>query len=188
MLTFFNKIIKSRISNGPSSKKGQLAVILVLFFAILLVVLSIMINLGKISQVRTASTVAVDTASSLMASTMASYAESLYQNSIASGGHREQLSRRELKEWVGAVFTYLILLVVIVLCLIPGTQPLGLALLPAAGIGAGIATVCLIVQAALITPEINEAWGKMFSGLEFHERAREQAVNSMLMGATADTE
>lgn len=53
-------------------EKAQIAVILILFFAILLVGLGVVINLSKVSQIKTGVTIAADTTSAFMGSMMAS--------------------------------------------------------------------------------------------------------------------
>src|SRR3989338_6445485 len=89
-----------------SKKNGQVAVILILVVAAALIFYAVSLNLGRISQTKTMTTIAADTAASTLGSYMASFGQSLFMTSL--GGDRKVCN------WTGVVAAILVVIIVII--------------------------------------------------------------------------
>lgn len=171
---------------GSKRRAGQIAVILILFIAILLAVFAVILNLGKVSQTKTFLTMAVDSSASLMASMFASYAEYQFQSVIEPGPNDEAdwpITRRELSEFLTYVISAVIAIIGLVLIVLgafsyggttaPGIWVMGIA-------GAVLAIGGLILYVCWVQPEQQSAWNKMFKNLTAQEKFLEQGVQTLL--------
>src|SRR3990167_7737268 len=119
MLTTINSFLKRFKINArrprPLSVRGQVALILILIIAIVLIMFAVVLNLGKIAQIKVITTVASNTSAAYMGSLMASYAENLYQ--VQLGGEDEVGDDLEIGKWNGifaAVLTFLLIVLSVI--------------------------------------------------------------------------
>ena len=186
MFQRLRNILKSR---KRKKEKAQIAVILILFFAILLVGLGVVINLSKVSQIKTGVTIAADTTSAFMGSMMASYAEAYYQEGIKRGtqaGH-SGLSKN-VTDWglmgkILAVIIAIIALLIVIFSSGLGT-PLAIAL---CAFAVAISITALVLQITVVQPAITNMWATMFSNLPYADQFQETAINTALQKASNDS-
>lgn len=181
--------------NRIFKKSGQIAVILIFFIAVLLAAFAVVINIGKISQNRTAATIAVDTAAATMASSFASYAESWFQSVIEPGEDKTgRLTRYEHGGALWYILEVLIALVLLVLAIVilVATEGTGAALTWAivgvviSGLATLGAVTVFVVQVAYVNPQMNRMWNKMFKNLSIAEQFRQQGLQSLFSYSVQD--
>ena len=195
MIQSLNKLLKPSLRAKKKSMEGQIAVILVLFLAVLLVVLSVVMNLGKIAQKKTLLQVVSDTSAIAMASLIASVAETQFQECFRgkyehnSGGFERPAAMTLKGEgWFKKMLTAIIDLVVAagltVISCVPGGQwaaPLaGPAWVNFAGSVADMGLSMHVQDKAI------RAWNRMFEGLEQNEQLRQQGLTAAIGGVAMD--
>lgn len=175
-------------------KSGQIAIILILFIAVFLAALAVVINLQNISLRKTAAVVAVDSAAAFMASMYASYAESLYQGIIEPGKNKEgtELTRSATQAWLQKAVSIIIGVVCLILAIVayvaPGAQGVGLLLtaVVVAALSLAVSITALVLELAVVVPEQNKMWGKMFQYLKTYDKFREQGIQTLFSQSASD--
>ena len=176
-------------------KTGQIAVVLILFVAILLAAFAVTVNIGKVSQSKVSAILAVDGAAVLMASLIASLAESQYQGIIMGGDgdtirdHGDLTRGESSSSWtmIASLVIAIIGLVIVILGAIftAGTlSTVGAWIISIAAVV--LATASIIIQLAVIAPAMQNMWNRMFAGLPTQEQYREQGIQGLLSFAAQD--
>ena len=75
MFTFFSKTIRRAKADLRNADKGQVAIVLILMTAIAIIIYASTLNLGRVAELKTLTTIAADLSAAQMASSWASYAE-----------------------------------------------------------------------------------------------------------------
>lgn len=172
------------------NQSGQIVVILIFFIAVLLAVFAVIVNIGKLSQQRTAAVVAVDTSASLMASLIGSSAEGYFQGVIMGGG--ERVGRLTRKEDGGTAYYLLdIVLAIVALIIVIAsygtlTPAVGAVLLVLAGLSTLASVAVFVIQVAYVSPEMNSMWAKMFKNLPFADQVAQQGIQSLFSASVQD--
>ncbi|MFA6379299.1 MAG: hypothetical protein WCX16_05935, partial [Candidatus Omnitrophota bacterium] len=173
------------------NKVGQISVILIIFIAVLLAAFAVIVNIGKMSQNKTSGIVAVDTSAALMASLIASHAESQYQGIINAGGSDDHgdLTRRETSSiWtlIASLIIAIVGLVLVILgCFTEGTTAvIGAWVISIAAVV--LAAAAIVIQLAVIAPAMQGMWNRMFSNLTIQEQFREQGIQSLFSYSAQD--
>lgn len=207
MLTKINKVIRNNFIKNflfragekiKSSRRGQVAIILLVLTVIALVFYAVTLNLTRSNDTKTLVTIASNSGASLLASQMASYGQMIFKTQL--GGKRKICA-------LSGVAMALILVIVIVIAIIViittygSTTGLWAALVASvivAGVTAAtavialvvaliLAMVALIIQVAYIEPKITEAWGKTQAvSLSTRDQFLERAIISGLQGTVGD--
>ncbi len=151
------------------NNNAQTALLMILAIVIGLMFFAISLNLGKISQIKTATTVAATGAATQMTSTLASKAE--YQIKTQLGGSWKKCKSTSV--WVA------IAAVIIAIIVVFATGGVG-----AAGVIAIIALVLavanLVLQVAVIQPGLTSLWNKLQQNLSEVEQVAEGGISSGL--------
>ena len=167
------------------SEGGQVAVILVLVVAAALIFYAVSLNLSRVSQAKTVTTIAADAGAATLGSYMASYGQQVLQTSL--GGNRR------ICGWTGVVAAIIAVVVAIIAIVLfvttgPGAALLftslkGLALVG----GAVLATGALVMQLAVIQPAMTSMWNDyIFTLMEPKDAFVEQGVQTALSASVTD--
>lgn len=174
-----------------AKQSGQIAVILVVFIGVLLAAFAVIVNLSKVSQQRTAMTVAVDTTTAFMASMYASYAEAQYQGVIEPGDNKEYeypLTRKELAAWVAQAVALIIAIVGIVIAVCTaGAGTVVSAFLIIAVCSAVLSLAALVIELAYVNPQTQQMWNKMFKYMKTYDQFREQGAQALFASLVSDS-
>ena len=180
MFRYLNKIIRNdRLRKVAQSTGGQAAVVLILVIAIVLIFYAVSLNFGHMTQVKGMVTVASNTSASMLASSMASYTQSLSETQL--GGTRKKCG------WTG-IFAALIVLIIMIIAILLAPETGGTSL--AAGLaiaGMVLAGVSLVLQIVVIQPGITAAWNRITSKtLSLSNQIVENAIQSALSKTVTD--
>ena len=158
-----------------SGKRGQVAVILILVTAAALIFYAVSLNLGRMSQAKTMTTIASDTGASLLGSYMASKGQAIFQTTL--GGERK------ICAWTGIMAAILVIIAIVIIIVTWGVGThLALAIIAVA-----LAVVSLVVQVAYIQPGLDEMWNdKIWHTMEERDAFVEQGVQKGLSSAVSD--
>jgi len=174
-------LLFQKLKHGKVS--GQMVVMFVLFLAVLIVFLAAVMNLGKIAQLKTALSIAADSAAITMASNVASYSYRILREGL--GGVPRQCGPSvwmvviitivgvlaSVASFVGA-FAYETLAAVLFQAIISGLSvPL---------------QIYAAVQAAKDLASIQEDWQKKMVGLAEEQRFVESTIRTALMHTVSD--
>lgn len=143
---------------GPS---GQVALILVLIIAVALIFYAVIVNLGKNTQIKTLVTIASNTAGSLLASQISSYAEMLFQeyldgNATLHDGKLEKCTTSDV--WSALIKFIVYALIILIACCIPGAGPFIAAMIFSLVIQ-GVSTAISVGIQSEITSQWNKKMG-----------------------------
>ncbi len=153
------------------NKTGQVAVILILVTAIALIFYAISLNFGRLSQLKTITTIASNTGTSLLASEMASYGQKVAVEKISGDRKRCKSSGvfRAIVIGIGAI----------VLAYFTVGLSLGILLLV-------VATV--VMQITVIEPGLTNSWHTIMAKvLTPQDMFIEKGIQTALQGAVTDT-
>ncbi len=201
MFRFLNKIFKilgkrkDALQDPKSSptrnlKLGQVAVIIILVSALGLIFLAIVMNFGRISQVKTLTMIAANSSASQMASFFASYGEQLYQQTL--GGHRKICALTGVLITIITVVIVVIIVIVFIIFVITTagaglttTQLWVIAIIAVVGVAAAVTALSL--QLAVVQPGITSMWNKMMAAsLSITDQFVEQGIQSGLRASVTD--
>jgi len=159
-----------------SDKGGQVAVILILVVAAALIFYAVSINLGRVSQGKTVTTIAADTAASTLGSYMASMGQSVFKTSL--GG------KRKVCGWTGILITIIAVIIAIIIIIVTwgsGT-PFAMAI-----VSLVLALGALAMQVMVIQPGLTSAWSDIiWHTMEMRDAFVEQGVQAALGSAVTD--
>jgi len=182
MFRFLNKIIHNNsLKKVAGSRGGQAAVVLILVIAVVLIFYAVTLNFGYFSQVKGMTTVASNTSAGMLASYMASYAQSLSEGQL-----RGKQKICALTGILAAIIGAIIVIVVTWLTWGTGTaQAMALAAKIIAIVGMVLATVSLVLQITVIQPGITSAWNRIIQktlslGNQFTENAIQSALSKVV--------
>ncbi|MDD3374219.1 MAG: hypothetical protein PHY73_00655 [Candidatus Omnitrophica bacterium] len=190
MLQIFNQWL--RFSCRPQRKRlqGQIAIVLVVFLAILLVLTSVIINLGKISQIKTALTVVSDTTAAVLASSVASYVEAYYMEGIRDNVDCPSVLTVKGAGWGKQIVGFIIDLVcavgLTIASLVPGAAAVTGKAAGNAWINVGADLVEMGVK-SIGQGKIISSWNKSFSDLEINQQIRDQGLMTALQSLVTDS-
>ncbi len=170
----FNKFLKLK------SSSGQVAIILVLVIAISLILYAVTLNLGKISQIKTLTTVAADQTASLLASQMASYGQQVFE--VQLGG------KRKICGYTGMFASLLVIVVVVIAVLCEGAcGPLLTISTASATFIIAVAVANIVLQLTVVQPGITDMWNDIKAEtLTISETFLENGVGTALLGVVTD--
>ena len=112
--------INNLMNRNRRQESGQVALILVFLTAVALILLAVVLNLDKVSQTKTLTTLASNSAASTMASTFASYSEQLYQ--VQLGGSSRAGDDLTTCGWTGVFAVFLTIITIVASFWIPGLE------------------------------------------------------------------
>ena len=189
MIQHFNKILTPSLRAKKKNIEGQIAIIFVLFLAILLVVFSVVMNLGKVAQTKTRMQITSDTTAIFLSSALASLAESYYQEGFR-GQHpgnngKWRIGNFALKgpSWIRKVLQSVIDLAIAVACtVVPGLQEFAASAW--VNFAGGAAETGVAIFGA---NKASKAWNKMFEGLDIGVQIREQGLSTALSMTVEDS-
>ena len=146
--------MKEEKKKGIGSRSGQVAVIVILITAIVLVFYAVTLNLGRLSQVKTVTTVASNQATSLMASQMASYSQSLFKQTL--GGVKKKCRSN------GILQALISLIVVVAIIVATGGLGAGASSLVnfLSALSLGLSSLAVVLQMTVIQPGLTSLWNK----------------------------
>lgn len=174
MFRYLNKIIRhNSFKKTLRSRRGQVAVVLIIVVAAALMFYAVSLNLSRVSQTKTLTTIAADTGASHLASYMASYGQSIYKTTL--GGNRQVCGM------TGVLAT--IIAVVIAIIAVVLAAPTGGTSLWLASASLVLAIGALVMQIAVIQPGLTDAWNDiiwhtMAMGDAFVEEGIQKALSS----------
>lgn len=190
MFRIFNRVFsqsRARMRQLHQSRRGQVALVLILAAALGLILYAITLNFSRVSQVKTITTIGANTAASQMASLMASYGEQLFQTTL--GGHRKICSLNGLFITIIA-FILVVILVIIAIILIIFFPPAGIGLflaITAIVVAISAATAALILQITVVQPGITSMWNKMMTvSLSITDQFVERGIQTGLSAVVSD--
>src|SRR3989338_779040 len=134
-------------------KKGQVAVVLILAAAAALIFYAISLNFGRISQTKTITTIAADTAAATMGSYMASFGQSIFKTTL--GGSKKICGLTGLVAVMLAVVVAIIAIAVTIYA-----PPAGASIWLAAA-SLVLALGALAMQIMVIQPSLTDAWNSI---------------------------
>lgn len=154
-LSFFKKL---------NSRRGQVAVVMILVIAIAFILYAAILNLSRVSQSKSVVTIASNLSASQLGSLMASYGESILQTSL--GGRTEVKGFRQV---FATILLIVLVVLIIVASLIPGMQWAAFLLakiggMLAAVVGVALLLVALVIQLTVVEPGMTNLWNKMMEG------------------------
>ncbi len=198
MFQIFNHLIKrhSRKINGKVvsksssllSRRAQVAVILVLVFAVALIFFAATLNLGRINQSKTAATLASNQAAAFLASEMASYAEYYYQHA-GDEEFGDDLTACKHTDVFTAVVTFIASVILAVIVTI-ATGGSGASLAVGIIIAAVATAISISISLTEIEPGITDQWNKMLEAIDLDivDGFLERGVMLGLQNAVMDQE
>ncbi|MFH1360154.1 MAG: hypothetical protein ABIJ41_03855 [Candidatus Omnitrophota bacterium] len=185
MFKFLNHILRrpALIKSFSLKKRGQIAIVIVVVIAILLVFLAITYNLGQVAQNKTLTMIAANQGAAIMGSFMASYAENVYQTVM--NGESECDDDLTICGWSGVAKILFAIIVVAVLTYFLGPAGTLASFAFLAGIimriGGGL------IRMFFTEPAITEAWEKQWENLSLENKVAEQGLMMSLQFAVNDT-
>lgn len=160
------------------SSSGQVAIILILVIAIALIFYAVSLNLARMNQAKTITTMSSNVGAALLASQMASYGQSIFKQTM--GGRIEYCKAGSV--W-GAILGIFLVIIGIILAI-----PTGGASLVLSVIGFALAVAALVIQIVYIQPKLTELWNKMTQEtLGIKDQFVEQGVRVGMQAAVTDT-
>jgi hypothetical protein len=165
------------------SRKGQVAVILMLVIAAALIFYAVSLNVGKLSNTKTLTTMASNMGASKMASQMASYGQVLFMETL--GGKKRVCG-------LTGIASALVSIVVTVVCIIViatsyGSGTTAVTAFWTAVVGLALSVVSLVLQITYIQPGITEMWNKITAEtLEMADQFVENGVRAGLQQVVTD--
>lgn len=160
------------------SRRGQTSLILIIIAALALVLFAIVLNWGRVTQVKTLTQTAATTGVSFLASHFASYAESVLQTSL--GGQWKICKSTSVFE---AILTLVIAIVAIVIAFYLAE----ILFIVLASISLGLAAANLTMQVLIVQPGLTSLWNKMQQNLPLSDQIMEQGLQQALQTAVTDT-
>ncbi|MFA5089038.1 MAG: hypothetical protein WC552_08430, partial [Candidatus Omnitrophota bacterium] len=143
----------------PGIPRGQVAIILIFIVAITLIFFAVVLNLSRVSQMKTLTMISANTTASYLASLMASYGESIFQVTLEG---KETFSG--YTGILAAIITVVIVVLAIVLAAASGGTSLVVAFQSASAlIGLGAALAAVVLQVTVIDPGMTSMWNKKMS-------------------------
>jgi len=199
MFQKINSFIKNRLqfkTKKPEGSKGQIAIILLVVIGVLLMMVAIAVNLGKISMTKSQTQIAADSTAAFLASNMASYSESLYRTIILPSRHKTGdqgknfgLTRRNSHEKLSTILTIVVSVIAIIISCVcpPAGAGVWAGLLAAGIIGATTATAGYVVETTYVEPMFQSMWAKQFRDLPYADQFLKQGTNFALQSAVTDS-
>ncbi len=164
-------------SFGQRSRKGQVAIILLLVAAAAIIFYAVSLNIGRVSQIKGMVTVASNMGASQLASQMASYGEYLYYDQL--GGNSEKCG---LSGVVGSIIKFALVIIAVIAA--PFTAGATLVVLAIVGT---LSAAAVVIQIAVIEPGVTSMYNKTVSqGLTLSAQYMEQGVRLALNNAVTD--
>lgn len=175
MLRYLNKIIRGNyLRRAQGSRKGQVAVILILVAAAGLVFYAITLNLGRISQTKSLVTIASNTAASQLASQMASYGQEVSEREL--GGQFKKCNRSGVLRAIIMAIIIVVIAIVCTACSVYLTSALYV-----------VAATTVILQVAVIEPALTRKWNILYRNLKtVQDLYTEQGIMAGLQAVVTD--
>lgn len=185
MFSFFSKKIRRAKADLKNADQGQVAIVLILMTALALIIYASTLNLGRVAELKTLTTIAADVSAAQMASSWASYAEQLYQVRLGGESETDSLTICGMGPLVQLFISFIIVLValiLIVLCV--GTcAPIVVA---AAIIALALTIGAMLLQVLVLDPGITSMWERLMENLEAVDQFLERGIMAGLQNAVND--
>ncbi len=156
-----------------SHRRGQIAVIIVLVVAVLFIFFSVILNLGRVAQIKTQTTVAANVTAAYLASEMASYSEYLYRTYLGGPGEVEDHESKRLTACKSTsvlitLLTFIVVLIIVaVITIVTGGTGTSFAI--AASISLVTTLLTIGIQLTFIEPTISGLWNKIFKEMKLDQ-------------------
>jgi len=162
--------------------RGQVSVILIFIIAVVFIFFAVILNLGKVSQLKNTTTIAANVGAASLASQYASYAEMLYQ--VELGGDANDGADDDLTKcgWVSITAILLSIIIMIVAYMTGQVQLLVFVIALIASIAA------LAMQAMVIQPGLTDLWNKQLQRLGPIDQVVERGLQVTLQNVVNDAE
>ncbi len=189
MLTSMNRWMRGTKRKGifsaiGGSRRGQVALLLVILIAVGLIFFAVTLNLGKIAQIRVYTTMASNTSAAFMGSLMASYAESMYQAQL--GGEEECGDDLTVDKWSGLAVAILTIFAAIISVLTCQPGPV-MAVVSIIGLSAALGSAA--IQLSVIQPGLDQLLNTMFESIESPaDQFVERGIYTALRNSVTDSE
>jgi hypothetical protein len=170
-----NKTIRDNFIKGSlRSSQGQIAIILILVIAAMLIFFAVTLNIGKISHVKSMATIASNVSAGLLGSAMASYAQNLSMTHLKG--------TTKICAFTSILAIILVIIVIIISIVTHQYYLIGFAIA-----GLVLAVVSLILQVLVIQPGITDAWNRVINKtLALRNQLTEGAIQSALLKVVED--
>ncbi|GEM_PF-5382450 len=165
------------------SNRGQTAIILMLVIAVALIIYAISLNWARVTQYKTMTTIASNTAAANMASVITSYGEQQLQVNL--GGRPKYCKRTNF-----LVMIVVIIIVIIIVIVSWGTATfvaLGLFAVIVSVAAIALAVAALIINLAVIQPGLTRLWNRMQDKLlTMEDKVVENGIMTALQSVVTD--
>ncbi len=180
MLTLIAKLLKSAFSQSSSKKSpgypGQVAIVLILVIAVLFIFFAVIMNLGRVSQIKTMTMLASNQSAAIMTSYMASYAQNYYEG---MGGQEELDDDLTRCGWTALAKAFFGLILVVVSIVIFNPAPI-------IALGGMLLAMGGIILAPIIDQANMTLWNKIYHVLGSTDRFVETGLITGLQNAVND--
>lgn len=169
------------------SEKGQIALIIIVIIAIVIAFFAITLNIGRIGQIKTITTIASNSAAAFLASQMAGYAEYLYQVQLGGHGPGDPNAGDDLANCAasGVVVQIIALIAIVASLLIPGAQTTT-GFWVNFWISVGLMTASIVINITVIEPELTKQWNKIMNTMSSADQFLQQGIEIGLQNAVED--
>ena len=176
------RIMTKFLHNLQRSKKGQVAVVILLIVAFALIFYAATLNLGRIGQNKVVTQIGAAQGASALASAMASYGQSLFMQQL--GGRQKKCQSSGL---LGAILGFVLAVVLTIFLWEAAPATMQLAAQALLVIGTVLAATSLVLQITVIQPGITSAWNSLAADLlPLVDQFMENALRGALQSATSD--
>ncbi|MFA5059279.1 MAG: hypothetical protein WC676_01450 [Candidatus Omnitrophota bacterium] len=182
---FLNRLLHPLRPIKPKhARLGQVALILILITAVLIIFLAVVMNLGRVAQTKAQVTIAANLGAAFLASEIASYSQYLYQYVLDGGAdlHVCGTDHNFLRNLTTLVIAAIILIAVIIFtagAATPAAIQAATVLTISAGAGLAGATINFVLSVAVLQPGLSEFYNKMFPKMTQQDQFLERGI---LMG------
>ena len=176
MFRLLNNIIRDNfIKRSLRSCQGQVAIILILVIAGMLIFYAVTLNFGKASQAKALTTIASNVSAGQLGSAMASYAQNLSMTQLKG--------KKKLCMGTG-LFGFIFAFIIAIIATIFSGQGWQLII---ALVGLVLSVVSLVLQVLVVQPGITSAWNRIISKtLTLRNQITEGAIQAALLKAVED--
>lgn len=171
------------LHNLQRSKRGQVAVVILLLVAFALIFYAVTLNIGRIGTNKVFTQVGAAQGASSLASSMASYGQSLFMQQL--GGRKKYCQSSGL---LGAILGFVLAIVLTIFFWQAGTTWLQIAANVLLVVGTVLSAVSLVLNITVIQPGITSAWNKLAADLlPLVDQFMETALRTALQNSTSDS-
>jgi len=188
LFTFFSKTIRRAKADLRKTSKGQVAIVLILMTALAIIIYASTLNLGRVAELKTLTTIAADVSAAQMASNWASYAEQLYQIHLGGESETKSLTVCGMGPMVQLFISLIIIVAALIITIVCwGTCAGFTGLMVAAAIAAlALSIGAILLQVLVLDPGITAMWTKLMENLPAIDQFLERGIMAGLQNAVND--